>query len=203
MDIIEIEEGDGARPPDISEVPIEAILKQHRLRYVVMTAQGGMVLKFIGALRRSTVELTLQSLDPEYNNRRKGLRETTRMLKEDPGNPRLISEQKRLAAELEPSFYVYFAACFERPKGMSGEAVLALASALPPNEWGQLRSLLLQLVAARPEGEVATEMVSLCARYGVPIVDGLALDSMTAQQLSVLGLAADREAAAIREAAKR
>ena len=194
--------GEDGPMPEVNEVPLEDLVRQHRVRYIVHTAEGDIVLRFIGALKMRSVELNLMAADPEYNTKRRQLLEMTSMLKQCPGAPDLRAEQLRLASQLEGTFYEYFAACFVRPKA-TAEQVQALASALLPEEWRMLRVLLIQLIAARPSGTVASAMLTLCAKYGVTIADDLTLENMTAQQLAVLDQAAGDEGKAIMEAVKR
>jgi len=124
------------------------------------------------------------------------------MLSERPDDKELRSRQLQLAADLEPSFYDLFAGAFDSPKMRSGAEVMALADALQPDEWRGLRVLLIQLIAARPAGTVATAMVQLCSRYGVRIAEDLTLESMTAQQLAVLDQVAGSEYEAVRRASQ-
>ena len=191
------------RPIEIeNEIPLEMLVKQHRLRYLVSTSQGQVVFKFIGALRRRTVELNLSATDPEYEAKRRDLQLISATLKAHPMTNGLAAEQLRLAALLEPSFYAYFAGCFVHP-ALDSEGVQAFADSLPPEEWRQIRVLLLQLIAARPSGDVASAMLMLCNKYGVRISDSLTMENMTAQQMAVLDQAARDEAQAVKEAMKR
>lgn len=201
MDLIEIEDARTAGPAE-HEVPLEELVRQHRIRYDVITSQGTIRLRFIGALRRRAIELRVQAAEPRVEGWRHDLQFVTAMLIDRPDDTALLAHQRQLAADLEPSFYDLFAGAFEIPRMMSGQDVMALADALRPEEWRGVRVLLIQLIAARPSGDVATAMVQLCARYGVSIAEDLTLENMTAQQLAVLDQVAGSEYEAIRRASQ-
>ncbi len=201
MDLIEIEDARTVGPPE-NEVPLEDLVKQHRIRYDVSTSLGTVRLRFIGALRRRAIELRIAAADPTVEGKRHDLQFVTAMLSERPDDKELLSRQLQLAADLEPSFYDLFAGAFDSPKFRSGTDVMALSEALRPDEWRGLRVLLIQLIAARPSGDVAAAMVQLCAKYGVRIAEDLTLENMTAQQLAVLDQVAGAEYEAIRRASQ-
>lgn len=185
MELIEIEDARFAGPVE-NEVPLEDLVRQHRVRYDVRTSLGTVRLKFIGALRRRAIELQIQAADPECMGKRRDLQSVMALLKENPGDATLNAKRRELEAYIEPSIYDLFAGCFDAPVMRGGKSVMALADALRPDEWEGLRTLLLVLIAARPSGQVAGAMVQLCSRFGVRIADDLTLDNMTAQQLAVL-----------------
>ena len=197
MDLIEVEDARMMQP--VNEIPLEGFVRQHRVRYIVKTAKGDVVLKFIGALRRRTVELNLLAADPEYDGKRKDLQIIGEALKQCDDSS-MKAKQLQLAASLEPTFYEFFASCFDKPKMKSGAEVLAFADQLAPEDWRMLRILLLKLIAARPSGEVASSMIALSVKFGVQLADDLTLENMTAQQMAVLDQAAGDELAAVREA---
>ena len=201
MDLIEIEDARTAGPPE-NEVPLEDLVRQHRIRYDVTTSMGNVRLRFIGALRRRSIELRLQAEEPRIDGWRHDLQFVSAMLQERPEDAELRAQQQQLAADLEPSFYDLFAGCFDSPRMRSGTEVSALADALRPEEWRNLRVLLIQLIAARPSGNVAAAMVQLCSRYGVRITEDLTLENMTAQQLAVLDQVAGAEYEAMRRASQ-
>jgi hypothetical protein len=199
MELIEIEDARAAMPLE-DEIPLEDLLRQHRLRYDVRTSQGAVRLKFIGALRRRTIELQIQAADPECMGKRRDLQSVMAMLKENPEDATLIAKRRELEAYIEPSIYDLFAGCFDAPVMRGGKSVMALADALRPEEWEGLRTLLLVLIAARPSGQVAGAMLQLCSRFGVKISDDLNLENMTAQQLAVLDDVTGSELEAIERA---
>lgn len=201
MDLIEIEDTRNATPLE-SEVPLEDLVRQHRIRYDVSTSLGNVRLRFIGALRRRSIELRIAAADPTVEGKRYDMQMVSSMLTERPDDAELRERQLQLAADLEPSFYDLFAGAFDVPRMRSGQDVMALADALRPEEWRNLRVLLIQLIAARPSGDVATAMVQLCSRYGVRIAEDLTLENMTAQQLAVLDQVAGAEYEAVRRASQ-
>jgi len=201
MDLIEIEDARTAGPPE-NEVPLEDLVRQHRIRYDVGTSMGNVRLRFIGALRRRSIELRIAAADPSVEGKRQDLRLVSAMLTERPDDEELRERQMQLAADLEPSFYDLFAGAFDVPRMRSGQEIMALADALRPEEWRNIRVLLIQLIAARPSGEVAAAMVQLCSRYGVSIAEDLTLENMTAQQLAVLDQVAGAEYEAMRRASQ-
>lgn len=201
MDLIEIEDARTAGPLE-NEVPLEDLVRQHRVRYDVSTSIGKVRLRFIGALRRRAIELRIAAADPTVEGKRQDLQMITAMLSERPEDTELQARQLQLAADLEPSFYDLFAGAFDVPRMRTGAEVMALADALQPEEWRGLRVLLIQLIAARPSGTVASAMVQLCSRYGVRIAEDLTLENMTAQQLAVLDQVAGAEYEAIRRASQ-
>ncbi len=202
MELIEVEDyRNGVALPDgraLVEVPLEDFIKQDLVRYIVRTSAGDVALKFIGALRRRTAELELQAADPAYMQKRAdfkrvndAIRDLTEAKAPVPGEMR--AEQLRLAAALEPGFYHMFAGCFEIPRMRDGSQVLAFINQLEPCDQDDLRLLLVQLIAARPAGEVATKMLALAAKYGIRISDHLTLENMTSQQFAILEQANDEE----------
>lgn len=201
MDLIEIEDGRTSGPLE-GEVPLEDLVRQHRIRYDVSTSIGMVRLRFIGALRRRAIELRIAAADPTVESKRHDLQMITALLSDRPDDEALLSKQLQLAADLEPSFYDLFAGAFDTPRMRSGTDVMALSDALRPEEWRGLRVLLIQLIAARPSGDVAAAMVQLCSRYGVRIAEDLTLENMTAQQLAVLDQVAGAEYEAIRRASQ-
>lgn len=201
MDLIEIEDTRNATPLE-NEVPLEDLVRQHRIRYDVSTSMGNIRLRFIGALRRRSIELRIAAADPTVEGKRYDMQMVSSMLTERPDDAELRERQLQLAADLEPSFYDLFAGAFDVPRMRSGQDVMALADALRPEEWRNLRVLLIQLIAARPSGDVAAAMVQLCSRYGVRIADDLTLENMTAQQLAVLDQVAGAEYEAVRRASQ-
>lgn len=201
MDLIEIDDARIAGQIQ-NEVALEDLIRQHRLRYDVTTSNGTVRLRFIGALRRRAIELRIASADPTIDIKRSDLRLITAMLTERPDDTELFARQLQLAADLEPSFYDLFAGCFDSPKMRSGTDVMAFADSLNADEWRNLRVLLIQLIAARPAGDVAVAMVQLCSRYGVKISEDMTLENMTAQQLAVLDLVAESEYQAVKRASK-
>jgi hypothetical protein len=196
MDLIEIEDAREAGPLQ-NEIPLEDLIRQHRIRYDVATSKGNVRLRFIGALKRRTIELDTAAADPEIAGRRDDLKTVTAMLKDRPDDKDLKAQQLQLASSLEASFFDLFAGCFDRPRMRRGTEVMAFADALKPEEWRMVRVLLIQLIAARPSGDVATVMIDLCTKYGVRISEDLSLENMTAQQMWVLDQAATAEFDAI------
>lgn len=201
MDLIEIEDARNAMPLE-NEVPLEDLARQHRIRYDVNTSMGNIRLRFIGALRRRSIELRISASDPTVEGKRHDLQMVSALLTDRPDDAELREKQMQLAADLEPSFYDLFAGAFDVPRMRSGQEVMALADALRPEEWRNLRVLLIQLIAARPSGDVAAAMVQLCSRYGVRIADDLTMENMTAQQLAVLDQVAGAEYEAVRRASQ-
>jgi len=201
MDLIEIEDGRTSGPLE-HEIPLEDLVRQHRIRYDVSTSIGMVRLRFIGALRRRAIELRIAAADPTVESKRHDLQMITALLSDRPDDPELQARQLQLAADLEPSFFDLFAGAFDSPRMRSGTDVMALSDALRPEEWRGLRVLLIQLIAARPSGDVAAAMVQLCSRYGVRIAEDLTLENMTAQQLAVLDQVAGAEYEAIRRASQ-
>lgn len=185
MELIEIEDARFAGPVE-NEIPLEDLVRQHRLRYDVRTSVGTVRLRFIGALRRRTIELQIQAADPDSMGKRQDLQSVMALLKAHPGDEGLIARRRELEAYIEPSIYDLFAGAFDSPYMRGGKSVMALADALQPQEWEGLRTLLLVLIAARPAGQVSGAMLQLCSRFNVRIADDLTLDNMTAQQLAVL-----------------
>lgn len=202
MKLIEIEDVRRASPIK-NEIPLEDLVRQHRLRYDVRTSVGTVRLKFVGALRRRTIELQIQAADPQNAGKREDLLSIMAALKDHPGDAGLISRKLELEAYLEPSIYDYFAGCFDSPYMRGGKSVMALADALAPDEWDGLRTLLLVLIRARPSGSVANAMLQLASRFGIKITDDLTLENMTAQQLAVLDDVTDSEYDAIMGAASQ
>lgn len=201
MDLITIEDARTAGQIE-NEVSLEGLVKQHRVRYDVTTPLGTVRLRFIGALRRRSIELMIRSADPTWEGRNVDILQVSAMLKEHPDDPGLASRQLTLAASLEAGFYDLFAGCFDSPRMRGGTDVMAFADALGPKDWPLLRQHLITLIKARPEGEVATAMLQLCARHGVKIAEDLTLENMTAMQLAVLEQVAQAEYSAAREAMK-
>jgi hypothetical protein len=200
MDLIEIDDVRNAPEELENEIPLEDLIRQHNLRYDVRTSIGTVRLRFIGALRRRAIELTIAASDPLISGKREDLRTIAKIIKERPDDERPRSDQMRIEAALEPSFYELFAGAFDVPRMRSGSDVEAFASALDPKEWHLMRVLLMRLIAARPAGTVATSMIELCAKYGVKISDNMTLENMTAQQMAVLDQTAEREYAAMKQA---
>lgn len=201
MDLITIEDARTAGQIE-NEVSLEGLVKQHRVRYDVTTPLGTVRLRFIGALRRRSIELMIRAADPTWEGRIIDLLSISEMRKQNPDDVGLISKQNAIAASLEAGFYDLFAGCFDSPRMRGGTDVMAFADALGPEDWRLLRVHLITLIAAKPEGEVATAMLQLCARHGVKIAEDLTLENMTAMQLAVLEQVAEAEYSAAREAFK-
>lgn len=200
MDLISYDVRD--RPPEgLHEVPLREILQQHRRRYVVRTSVGDLALRFVGPVdkRCRTLELTARSPEyPELLERIAQFRELQRsgvtLTAED------LREVEGLAAAVEPYLYEFFALAFASPVLSGAEDLKALAAALRPQEWEELRPLLIELTRDEPAGFVDTSVIRLAQRFGIPVADGLTAETMTCQQAAVLDQALQDDARELRRA---
>lgn len=200
MDLISYDARD--EPPEgLQEVPLADILQQHRRRYVVRTSLGDISLRFVGPIDKRTVTLRLTAQGPEYLallERAAQLSSLTRdgitLTQQD------LQDAEGLAASIEPYLYEFFALAFDSPRLGGAEDLKALANALQPQEWEELRTMLIELTRDEPAGVVDTSVIRIAQRFGIPISDGMTAENMTSQQAAVLGQALQDDARDIRRA---
>lgn len=200
MDLISYDVRNGP-PEGLQEVPVKEILQQHRRRYVVRTSLGDLTLRFVGPIDKRVVTLRLTAEAPEYL----ALVERAAQLSQLSRSGVTLTEQdlqdaEALAAKIEPYLYEFFALAFASPTLSGAEDLKALANALQPQEWEELRPLLIELTRDEPAGFVDTSVVRLAQRFGIPIGDGMTAENMTCQQAAVLAQALEDDARELRQA---
>lgn len=200
MDLISYDVRNGP-PEGLQEVPLHGILEQHRRRYVVRSSLGDITLRFVGPIEKHCITLRIMAADASYLGHIERIAQLSQMIKDGITlTQQDLEEMDELSAAVEPHLYEFMSLAFEAPCLSGAEDLKALASALRPDEWGELRPMLIALTADEPAGYVDTTVIRLAQRFGIPIADGLTAETMTCQQAAVFAQALRDEQHDIRRA---
>lgn len=171
--------------PEIRKVPIEDILKQHRLRYIIRTERcGDVVMRYMTRSARVRMDSLRRQMYPELREWEDEF-QTLAPLAVLPGADKDVMDRaQELAAKILPTVDMYALACIVTPELNSVEDLRNFMDILSPDEAEAVRQILVLCTAHAPP--VDTQYLEICQRFGIQVVDPFLLDNMTMQQQEVL-----------------
>jgi len=166
-------------------VPLQDIIAQHRERYVLKARIGDIVLKRLTYLDLEAVSIHLMQSVDGYMGAITDAAEFSEKLKYGSLSPPDEERYHALAAFLQPHLRAYFLRCFVEPILTTAEDFDAILGALTPSESAILLNALSVLTSAEP-GEVDVNGLLLAAESNIPVSRDMTLETITAQQATVL-----------------
>jgi hypothetical protein len=181
---MDIEAVDIASMRPAVKTPVEDILKQHRKRFVLHTARGDVVVKYLSYRSRQAIDTIRYSKWPELYDLESEFRELAPLAELADADDDIRKRTGELVCLIRPTLDIYSLACIMTPELESVEDLDTMMGMLTPDEAYALQSILL-LATARP-GDVDMTYLEVAERFNVSVVDRELLDDMTSQQADIL-----------------
>lgn len=183
--MIDAERCDAGDMPEIRKVPIEDILRQHRVRFIVHTsACGDVVMRYMTRSARIRMDALRRSMRPDLLELEDELQTLAPLAVLPDADRDIVDRTQALVAEIMPTLDVYALACITCPELRSVEDLRILMDIMTMEEAEAVRQILTVCTAHAPP--VETAYLEIAQRFGVQVVDPILMDGMTMQQQEVL-----------------
>ena len=171
--------------PAVRHVPIEDILRQHRKRFIIRTAQyGDVVMRYLSRSYRVPIDGIRHEMYPELVEWEDEFRTLVPLASLPDADSDLRTYVQELAAKIMPTLDLYAIGCIEHPVLNSVDDLNVFLDLLTPEEQEAVRQMLSVLTAHA--GPVDTVYMDIAERFDVKIIDKELMDNMTMQQQEVL-----------------
>lgn len=171
--------------PEVVKVPVEEILRQHRKRFIVHTAEhGDIVMRYMTRSARIPMDRLRHEMYPELIYWEDELATKGPLARLPGADGDIVREVEEVVLKILPTMDLYALACIVTPELDRPEDIGALMDSLKEDEAEAVRQILMLCTAHAPP--VDTEYMEIAERYGVQVIDPLLIDHMTMQQQEVL-----------------
>lgn len=171
--------------PEITTIPIEDILKQHRKRFIIHTqAHGDVVMRYMTRSAKIRMDALRRELYPELPYWEDELATKGPLASLPDADPSIREDVEAVVLKLLPTVDIYALACVISPELDHVEDLHAFLDALEPDEAEAVRQILMLCTAHAPP--VDEDYLAIAERFGVSVIDPILLDNMTMQQQEVL-----------------
>lgn len=183
----------------IKQVPMGAILAQHRKRYVYHSALGDIVLRHIRFVEMQEVGIEAAN-DPDLSASMNAVGPLFAKLKGGGElTPQENAEMMRHNAVLMRLTHKLAVKCIESPALADVGEFEALLDVLPPKDRDGL-NLLLSALVQEPTDDINASIAALAKEFGIPLTGDLTLETMTLDQVRALEGVLDKQATMERRA---
>lgn len=171
--------------PELRLVPIEEILEQHKVRYILRTrAHGDIVLKHITKRMKGHLDVIRAYRYPKAAELDAEASIVYPIAMAEGADSEAIERANAIAAELAPTMDIYALGCIELPFLTTSDDLDAFWEALEPVEQEAMRQMLIVLTAW--DRAVDYSYLEICERFNVEVVDRGLIRSMTYEQYLAL-----------------
>lgn len=171
--------------PQLRPVPIEEILEQHKVRYVLHThAHGDIVLKHITKRMKGHLDAIRAYRYPRAYELDAEASVVYPIAMADGADSEAIDRANAIAAELAPTMDIYALGCIEFPFLTTSDDLDAFWEVLTDTEQEALRQMMIILTSWNYP--VDFSYLEICERFHVDIVDMDMIRSMTYEQYLAL-----------------
>lgn len=167
--------------PAIRSVPIEEILEQHRVRFILHTrAHGDIVLKHITKRMKGHLDAIRAYRFPQVSELDAEASVVYPIALAEGADGDAVLRANAIAAELAPTMDIYALGCIEFPFLTTSDDLDALWAELDPPEQEALRQMLIVLSAWHHP--IDYSHLEICERFGVDVVDKEMIRNLTYEQ---------------------